>query len=181
MYFNVRLDHFNGANTAKLLKPISALAMVIRPKLGTQSFSLATIILVGILLAGQIGFSSALKCYQGTQGYQLAISGSPTDCGYTSFSCIKVVDYSQGTVTRSCQSVNYYWNPIKSMSLHGIYPWNYLLKYLCIDDNDAELSDGCNSALGNRMKNSLGSVTMFILTMISLTFLGFGFNPILKY
>uniref|UniRef100_A0A915P1H4 Uncharacterized protein n=1 Tax=Meloidogyne floridensis TaxID=298350 RepID=A0A915P1H4_9BILA len=89
---------------------------------GTQSFSIATIILFGILLAGQIGFGSALKCYQ--------ISGSPTDCGYTSFSCIKVVDYSQGTVTRSCQSVNYYWNPIKSMSLHGIDPWNYLLKYL---------------------------------------------------
>jgi len=58
---------------------------------GTQSFSLATIILVGILLAGQIGFSSALRCYQvnpfgfkkyfkalthfqGTQGYQLAVS-----------------------------------------------------------------------------------------------------------
>uniref|UniRef100_A0A914KXS0 HTH psq-type domain-containing protein n=1 Tax=Meloidogyne incognita TaxID=6306 RepID=A0A914KXS0_MELIC len=33
MYFNVRLDHFNGANTAKPLKPISALAMVIRSKL----------------------------------------------------------------------------------------------------------------------------------------------------
>ncbi|KAL7074018.1 hypothetical protein ACQ4LE_006607 [Meloidogyne hapla] len=73
---------------------------------GKQSFSLTTIILLGILLAGQIGFSSALRCYQGTQGYQLAVSGSPTDCGYTSFSCIKVVDFSQGTTTRSCQSVN---------------------------------------------------------------------------
>uniref|UniRef100_A0A1I8B857 Secreted protein n=1 Tax=Meloidogyne hapla TaxID=6305 RepID=A0A1I8B857_MELHA len=54
---------------------------------GKQSFSLTTIILLGILLAGQIGFSSALRCYQ--------VSGSPTDCGYTSFSCIKVVDFSQ--------------------------------------------------------------------------------------
>uniref|UniRef100_A0A914KHQ0 UPAR/Ly6 domain-containing protein n=1 Tax=Meloidogyne incognita TaxID=6306 RepID=A0A914KHQ0_MELIC len=146
---------------------------------GTQSFSLATIILVGILLAGQIGFSSALRCYQGTQGYQLAISGSPTDCGYTSFSCIKVVDYTQGTVTRSCQSVNCTIAGTMTMTPNSVcqntstYPVTQT--FCCC------YGDGCNSALGNRMKNSLGGVTMFILTMISLMFLGFGFSPILKY
>ncbi|KAF7639497.1 hypothetical protein Mgra_00001175 [Meloidogyne graminicola] len=130
---------------------------------GTKSFSLITIILVFIILNGQTRPGSALRCYQGTQSYQLQVSGSPTECGYTAFTCIKVVDYSQGTTTRSCQTVNCTIGGTMTMTTSPVcqntsgYPTQ---TFCCC------YGDGCNSALGNKIKKSLGGLIIFSIIQI---------------
>lgn len=127
---------------------------------------LATLCLLGVLLFDQIGFGSALRCYQGQLALQLPISGSPTDCPMQSYTCIKSVDYTQGFVTRACQSTNC--TQPNSMIIttssvcqnsSGYPPQTFCCCY----------GDGCNSALGQK---SMGIVLLALLSVAATFSLG---------
>ncbi|KAL3115799.1 hypothetical protein niasHT_007804 [Heterodera trifolii] len=127
----------------------------------SSAIPLATLCLLSVLFLDQMLGTTALRCYQTQSTLMQPVQGSPTDCPMMGLSCIKSVDYSQGLVTRACQSNNCTMMSGYSCQNTSSYPPQ---TFCCC------YGDGCNSSL---RLSSFGTFPLLLGSVFSAT-LAFG-------